>query len=202
MEEKKKVFPWKKVVIVVAVILLIVVLIPVVKAVVTAIQIVYILTPRRVDKFETVQELQAVMPDDFYYFDFEEISTPTSYEAIAPRMSNKRYISGRFEYESYRIKLNEERDDGSMNTTRIESFKCGTKRREKDFCPILDELGEITIGGIPCAVRGCQIYFFIDDVGYVIDRGCKTEEEELDYYADVEALISSRYSIDKANKAV
>ena len=135
------------------------------------------------------------MPDDFYYFEFEETNTPTRYQAIAPIKLNKKYISGEFEYECYRVTVREQMDDGSINATMIEAVKCGTKRRKKDFCPILDELGEMTIDGIPCAEKGNQIYFFIDDVGYYIRGLYNTEEDK----PKLEALISSRYLIDETN---
>ena len=100
-EKKKKMATWKKTVIIALVIFFLAIIIPFAIIVVRLMGVIYGWFSINTDNFETVQELQSVMPDDFYYFDFEEITTPTSYtryKASTPRISDKRYNSGRFKY--------------------------------------------------------------------------------------------------------
>ena len=202
-EKKKKMATWKKAVIIVLVIFFLAIIIPFAIIVVRLMGVIYGWFSINTDNFETVQELQTVMPDDFYYFDFEEITTPTSYtryKASTPRISDKRYNSGRFKYERYLVEIIERKTDGGIiKKTTIEAVKPTTRIEKETYRLIFDEFEKKIIDGVPCAIKGGEVFFFIDDLWYIIDRVCKTEEEELAFVADVEALISSRYLIDETN---
>jgi hypothetical protein len=130
------------------------------------------------DSFGSLEELQAVLPEGFHYFDFDErIMVPGSYAAITNTQSYKRRQKGDFEYIGYYIYFTR-----SPLTDYYQGINfVVSANSEKTLDGVADEIRKnsdaniveetITIDGIECLyiygpeIRN-QLYFMIGNVRY------------------------------------
>ncbi len=139
------------------------------------------------EEFGSLEELQAVLSDDFYYFSsFAEYTTETVlYKALTDTQNYSRRKRGDFKYIGYWI----------GNISAVSGKDLDDAVGNADFI-------DITVGDIECRlVYGSglrrKLYFMIENIRYCYDMGrnYQLSEPERGVIESSEHLINSRYRL-------
>lgn len=158
--------------------------------------------------FASLEDLQAVLTDDYYFFDFDEqIMQAGSYSATANTKSARRFRQGDFEYIGYSIYYVEAPfpEDSYKAPTLYVSAVSGknldglTDERRRNFdSNLIEEL--ITIDSIECIFiygprTADQLYFMIENIRYCFkgQTSINNEEKRTLFLSLCESAITSRY---------
>lgn len=151
--------------------------------------------------FQSLEELQAVLSDDFYFFDYDQKMQGSSYRGKTNTYSGRQREQGDFEYIGYEISYVEApfpQDTYKALSLYVSAVSgknldgLADELRRNFDSDITDE--QIIIDGIECIIiyrptMYYQLYFMIENVRYCFQMS----KQETEFLTICESAIMSRY---------